>query len=32
MLVFHKLDAARTEIGQYLPQDFDPYKELEEIV
>lgn len=27
---FHRLDAARTEIMQYLPSDFDPDKELEE--
>lgn len=27
---FHRLDAARTEIKQYLPDDFDPDKELEE--
>lgn len=26
---FHRLDAARTEIKQYLPDDFDPDKELE---
>lgn len=30
MQAFHRLDAARAEIGQYLPQDFDPDKELEE--
>lgn len=27
---FHRLDAARTEIRQYLPDNFDPDKELEE--
>ena len=26
---FRNLDAARTEISQYLPDDFDPEKELE---
>ena len=27
---FKRLDAARTDIKQYLPKDFDPEKELEE--
>lgn len=27
---FRRLDAARTEIRQYLPNNFDPEKELEE--
>jgi len=27
---FQRLDAARTEIMKYLPEDFDPDKELEE--
>lgn len=27
---FKRLDAARTEIKQYLPDDYDPEKELEE--
>ena len=27
---FKRLDAARTDIRQYLPKDFDPEKELEE--
>lgn len=27
---FRRLDAARTEIVEYLPEDFDPEKELEE--
>lgn len=27
---FRRLDAARSEIRQYLPEDFDPEKELEE--
>ncbi len=27
---FRRLDAARAEIKQYLPDDFDPDKELEE--
>ena len=27
---FERLDAARAEIRQYLPEDFDPEKELEE--
>lgn len=27
---FHRLDTARAEIRQYLPNDFDPDKELEE--
>ncbi len=27
---FRRLDAARTEIKQYLPDDFEPDKELEE--
>ena len=27
---FHRLDAARTEIMQYIPDDFDLDKELEE--
>lgn len=30
MWAFHRLDAARAEIGQYLPSDFDPDRELEE--
>lgn len=30
MQAFDRLDAARMEIGQYLPGDFDPDKELEE--
>lgn len=30
MQAFRRLDAARTEITQYLPDDFDPDKELEE--
>lgn len=30
MRAFKRLDAARTEIGQYLPEDFDPDRELEE--
>ena len=30
MQAFHNLDAARSEIRQYLPDDFDPEKELEE--
>ena len=30
MQAFWRLDAARTEIRQYLPEDFDPEKELEE--
>lgn len=30
MQAFCRLDAARAEIGQYLPKDFDPDKELEE--
>lgn len=30
MQAFWHLDAARTQIGQYLPEDFDPDKELEE--
>lgn len=30
MRAFQKLDAARTEIKQYFPVDFDPDKELEE--
>lgn len=30
MQAFYRLDAARAEIGQYLPEDFDPERELEE--
>lgn len=30
MQAFRRLDAARAEIKQYLPEDFDPEKELEE--
>ena len=30
MQAFYRLDAAREEIRQYLPEDFDPDKELEE--
>ena len=30
MQAFRTLDAARTEIRQYLPDDFDPERELEE--
>ena len=30
MQAFRNLDAARIEISQYLPDDFDPEKELEE--
>lgn len=30
MHAFRNLDAARSEISQYLPDDFDPEKELEE--
>ena len=30
MQAFSRLDAARTQIRQYLPEDFDPEKELEE--
>ena len=30
MQAFHRLDVARKEIKQYLPDDFDPNKELEE--
>lgn len=30
MQAFDRLDAARTEIRKYLPEDFDPDKELEE--
>lgn len=30
MWAFHRLDAARAEIGQYLPSGFDPDRELEE--
>lgn len=30
MQAFRKLDAARAEIRQYLPDDFDPERELEE--
>ncbi len=30
MQAFRNLDAARSEISQYLPDDFDPEKELEE--
>lgn len=30
MRAFHRLDAARAEIGQYLPSDFDLDRELEE--
>ncbi len=30
MQAFHRLDNARKEIKQYLPENFDPDKELEE--
>ena len=30
MQAFHRLDTARKEIKKYLPDDFDPSKELEE--
>lgn len=30
MQAFHRLDAARSDIKQYLPDDFEPEKELEE--
>lgn len=30
MQAFKRLDAARSDIKQYLPDDFDPEKELEE--
>ena len=30
MQAFMRLDAARAEISQYLPDDFDPERELEE--
>lgn len=30
MQAFHRLDAARKDIRKYLPEDFDPDKELEE--
>lgn len=30
MLALHRLETARIEIRQYLPEDFDPVKELEE--
>lgn len=30
MQAFYRLDAAREDIRQYLPKDFDPDKELEE--
>ena len=30
MQAFKRLDAARAEISQYLPDDFDPERELEE--
>lgn len=30
MQAFHRLSAAREEIEEYLPGDFDPDKELEE--
>lgn len=30
MLALHRLEAARAEIRQYLPEDFDPVKELKE--
>lgn len=30
MRAFHRLDAARDTIIQYLPEDFDPDQELEE--
>ena len=30
MQAFKRLDAARAEISQYLPADFDPERELEE--
>lgn len=30
MQAFRRLDTAREEIRQYLPDDFDPVKELEE--
>ena len=28
---FHRLDTARAEIRKYLPDDFNPNKELEEV-
>ena len=31
MQAFKRLDAARAEISQYLPDDFDPERELEEV-
>jgi len=31
MRAFQRLDAARSEIRQYLPDDFDPERELEEV-
>ncbi len=30
MQAFYRLDAAREEIDRYLPEDFDPDRELEE--
>lgn len=30
MQAFYRLDAAREDIRQYLPEDFDPDRELEE--
>lgn len=30
MQAFYRLDAARADIRKYLPEDFDPDKELEE--
>lgn len=30
MQAFFRLNAAREELGQYLPENFDPDKELEE--
>lgn len=30
MQAFYRLDAAREDISRYLPEDFDPEKELEE--
>ena len=30
MQAFRRLDAARAEISQYLPSDFDPERDLEE--
>ena len=31
MQAFKRLDVARAEIRQYLPDDFDPERELEEV-